>query len=196
MTPTRAHRPRRSRCGTVRSSLRAVPRRLRRVQGGRQRGGPQPGPAPAAAPGPGTARRPARRQHARRPGAARRGRRVVPAARRRPDAALAAARSTARAAVPMSAEPSSPRPTTRSVPGCCRAHRRVPSVDKPGVAGPLSVLPVVQRVRPGGGRRGTARSGEPVWRSGGCCAATPSTLVGTTRCRSRAVAARADVTGA
>lgn len=36
-------------------------------------------------------------------------------------------------------------------PGAERARHRVPSVDKSGSAGPLSVLPVVQCLRPGGG---------------------------------------------
>lgn len=36
-------------------------------------------------------------------------------------------------------------------PSAVGAHRRVPSLDKPGAAGPLSVLPVVQCLRRGGG---------------------------------------------
>jgi hypothetical protein len=53
-------------------------------------------------------------------------------------------------------------------PNAGRCHHRVPSLDKPGTAGPLSVLPVVQRLRPGGGRAARCPPGN---RPGGMAAA-------------------------
>ena len=80
-------------------------------------------------------------------------------------------RSTAarrRGGRPTATSPATSRPPAPGTIGArAAAHRRVPSLDKPGVAGALSVLPVVQRLRPGGGRARTARCagiGLAIWR--------------------------------